>query len=201
MLSYMSLNDETIIIHKYASRRLYNTSTSKYVTLDDISRLIKKDFLIKILDKETGNDCTNQYLLQIISNYEEKNGSNLPENFLLEIIKSYNTTTQNFLPDLITRSFNFFKNNQEELLKNIKKTNNENENDIGNIFFSNDVVKNWLSFQERYFEESFKNVFNDKNVKKKYETNIKQNSENETLRKEINEIKNQLQKITKILKK
>ena len=44
----MSLNDETIIIHKYASRRLYNTSTSKYVTLDDISRLIKKDFLIKI---------------------------------------------------------------------------------------------------------------------------------------------------------
>ena len=72
----MSLNDEAIIIHKYASRRLYNTSTSKYVTLDDISRLIKKDFLIKILDKETGNDCTNQYLLQIISNYEEKNGSN-----------------------------------------------------------------------------------------------------------------------------
>ena len=197
----MSLNDETIIIHKYASRRLYNTSTSKYVTLDDISRLIKKDFLIKILDKETGNDCTNQYLLQIISNYEEKNGSNLPENFLLEIIKSYNTTTQNFLPDLITRSFNFFKNNQEELLKNIKKTKNENENDIGNIFFSNDVVKNWLSFQERYFEESFKNVHYDKNVKKKYETNIKQNSENETLRKEINEIKNQLQKITKILKK
>lgn len=203
----MSLNNKTVIIHKYASRRLYNTSTSKYVTLDEITRLIKKNLLIKIIDKETGNDCTNQYLLQIISNFEEKNGSNLPENFLLEIIKSYNTTSQNILPDLITKSFNIFKNYQAELLKNLKKnkTKNKNDNEIDieeeNIFFSNDVVKNWFSFQEKYFEDAFKTVFISKNEKKYYENNTHKKSENDMLKKEIEELKNQLNEITKILKK
>ena len=60
----MDNNSDTIIINKYASRRLYNTNSSEYVTLDDLCRLINEGKNFKIIDKDSGKDITNQYLLQ-----------------------------------------------------------------------------------------------------------------------------------------
>ena len=82
------MSEEQILITRYSSRRLYNTNSSEYVTLEEISTLIKSGKNIKIIDKQTGEDLTKQYLLQIISDIENKDGNVLPENMLTEIIKS-----------------------------------------------------------------------------------------------------------------
>ena len=82
------MSEEQILITRYSSRRLYNTNSSEYVTLEEISTLIKSGKNIKIIDKQTGEDVTKQYLLQIISDIENKDGNVLPENMLTEIIKS-----------------------------------------------------------------------------------------------------------------
>ena len=64
------MSEEQILITRYSSRRLYNTNSSEYVTLEEISTLIKSGKNIKIIDKQTGEDLTKQYLLQIISDIE-----------------------------------------------------------------------------------------------------------------------------------
>ena len=79
---------DKIIITKYSSRRLYNTQTSEYVTLDQIAEFIRDSKEVQIIDKETNEDVTNQYLLQIISDYEIKKGASIPKDILTEIIKS-----------------------------------------------------------------------------------------------------------------
>ena len=77
------MSEEQILITRYSSRRLYNTNSSEYVTLEEISTLIKSGKNIKIIDKQTGEDLTKQYLLQIISDIENKDGNVLPENLSL----------------------------------------------------------------------------------------------------------------------
>ena len=69
--------EEQILITRYSSRRLYNTNSSEYVTVEEISTLIKNGKNIKIIDKQTGEDLTKQYLLQIISDIENKDAARL----------------------------------------------------------------------------------------------------------------------------
>ena len=97
-------NSDTIIINKYSSRRLYNTNSSEYVTLDDLCKLINDGKNFKIIDKDTGKDITNQYLLQIISDLENKEGNVFPQDVLKEIILSYNNTAQKFMPEILSRT-------------------------------------------------------------------------------------------------
>ena len=92
------MSEDQILITRYSSRRLYNTNSSEYVTLEEISTLIKNGKNIKIIDKQTGEDLTKQYLLQIISDIENKDGNVLPENMLTEIIKSYSNATEKIYP-------------------------------------------------------------------------------------------------------
>ena len=87
------MSEDQILITRYSSRRLYNTNSSEYVTLEEISTLIKNGKNIKIIDKQTGEDLTKQYLLQIISDIDNKDGNVLTENMLTEIIKSYSNAT------------------------------------------------------------------------------------------------------------
>ena len=101
----MSASEDTIIINKYSSRRLYNTNSSEYVTLEDLYNLINSGKSFKIIDKDTGNEITNQYLLQIISDLENKEGSVFPQDVLKQIILSYNNTAQKFMPDILSRTF------------------------------------------------------------------------------------------------
>ena len=149
-----------VIITKYSSRRLYNTSTSEYVTLEQIAQIIRDGREIQIIDKETNEDVTNQYLLQIISEYEGNNGNTLPKNILTEIIKNYNTTTQNIMPEILAKTFDFWKKNQNEFFKNF----NSNKN------FDNDnmkMINEWQNLQS----DVFKNMVDPwlKNSNKKHE--------------------------------
>jgi polyhydroxyalkanoate synthesis repressor PhaR len=136
---------DKIIITKYSSRRLYNTQTSEYVTLDQIAEFIRDGKEVQIIDKETNEDVTNQYLLQIISDYEIKKGASIPKDILTEIIKSYSGASKNFMPEILSQTFNFMKENQEKFLKSFNSNFDVNSNNEK----STETLKNWQDFQSQ----------------------------------------------------
>ena len=110
---------EPILINRYASRRLYNTQTSEYVTLDEISALIKDGNDVEIRDRKSGEDLTRQFLLQIITEQESKGENVLPVNVLTGLVRSYSTTAQGVLPDFLSKSYEMFTQQQTSMLEKI----------------------------------------------------------------------------------
>ncbi len=92
-------------IKRYASRRLYNTESSDYVTLDDIARVISGGREVQIVDLKTGDDLTRQYLLQIIAEHESGSDSLLPLEVLTELVRSYADRAQAVVPQFLAASF------------------------------------------------------------------------------------------------
>src|SRR3990167_11235518 len=90
-----------IIIKKYANRRLYDTSTSSYVTLDHLSDLVREGRDFEVRDAKTGDDLTRQVLTQIIFEQETKGQGAVPLNFLRQLIGFYGGVVQTFLPALL----------------------------------------------------------------------------------------------------
>lgn len=105
--------DDPIIIKKYANRRLYDTSSSSYVTLEHLSTLVRdgKDFVVQ--DAKTGEDLTRSVLTQIIFEQENKGGNALPLNFLRQVIRFYGDSVQQALPTYLDMAMNNFTRNQE----------------------------------------------------------------------------------------
>jgi len=110
---------EQILITRYSSRRLYNSNTSDYVTLDDITALIREGKEVKIIDKKSGDDITRQILLQIITEHESRGENILPLNVLTDIVRSYSNQAQELVPDFLEQSFQILKKKQEEILGNL----------------------------------------------------------------------------------
>jgi polyhydroxyalkanoate synthesis repressor PhaR len=108
--------DEPIVIKKYANRRLYNTASSAYVTLEHLSDMVKegKDFVV--YDAKTNEDITRSVLTQIIFEQEGRNGQNLlPISFLRQLIRFYGDNMQAFLPSYLEMSLDSFSKQQESL--------------------------------------------------------------------------------------
>jgi len=80
--------DKPLLIKRYASRRLYNTETSDYVTLEDIAGFIRAGREVQIIDLKSGDDLTRQYLLQIIAEHESRGENILPVNVLNDLVRS-----------------------------------------------------------------------------------------------------------------
>ena len=110
---------DPILINRYASRRLYNTQTSEYVTLDEISELIKQGHDVEIRDRKTGEDLTRQFLLQIITEQESKVENVLPVNVLTGLVRSYSTAAQGILPDFLSQSYEMFTQQQQSMMEKI----------------------------------------------------------------------------------
>ncbi len=106
-----------IIIKKYANRRLYDTSTSSYVTLDHLSDLVREGRDFEVRDARTGEDLTRQVLTQIIFEKETKGQGALPLNFLRQLIGFYGGGAQTFLPAFLDMSMNAFSDAQKEWRK------------------------------------------------------------------------------------
>ena len=157
---------DKIIITKYSSRRLYNTQTSEYVTLDQIADLIRDGKDIQIIDKETNEDVTNQYLLQIISDYEIKKGASIPKDILTEIIKSYSDASKNFMPEILSQTFNFMKENQEKFLKSFNSNFDVNSNNEKNT----ETLKNWQDFQSQMMSNIIYPWYDNSNTQDSSET-------------------------------
>ena len=103
------------IIKKYANRRLYDTSTSSYVTLDYLSDLVRRGVEFEVRDAKSGEDLTRAVLTQIIFEKETKGDGALPVDFLRQLIGFYGGGAQNFLPAWLDMSMNSFAESQERM--------------------------------------------------------------------------------------
>lgn len=107
---------EPIVIKKYANRRLYNTDTSSYVTLDDLCDMVKEGSEFIVYDAKSGEDLTRSVLTQIIFEQEGKSGQNLlPINFLRNLIPFYDNNLKDFVPHYLESSMQTFMKNQEKM--------------------------------------------------------------------------------------
>lgn len=107
-----------LLIKRYASRRLYNTETSDYVTLEDIATIIRAGRLVQIIDLKSGDDLTRQYLLQIIAEHESRGEAVLPLDVLTDLVRSYTTQTRSIVPQFLSSSFQMLRDSQSQFLEN-----------------------------------------------------------------------------------
>ncbi|WP_397595007.1 polyhydroxyalkanoate synthesis repressor PhaR [Sphingorhabdus sp.] len=106
---------DPIIIKKYANRRLYNTQSSKYITLDFLAELTRKDVQFKVVDAKTGDDITHSVLTQIIMEEETGGQGMLPVSFLRQIIALYGDSMQGLVPQFLESSMDNFRKNQKQV--------------------------------------------------------------------------------------
>lgn len=113
---------DAVIIKKYANRRLYNTRSSSYITLEDLSKMVRENVDFTVLDAKTGDDITHSILTQIIMD-EESNGTQqmLPVSFLRQLIGMYGNSMQALMPSYLEASMANFRENQSKIREAFEK--------------------------------------------------------------------------------
>ncbi len=124
----MATDKDTLLIKRYASRRLYNTETSDYVTLDDIASFIRDGREVQIIDLKTGDDLTRQFLLQIIAEHESRGENVLPVDVLTDLVRSYTTQAQSVVPQFLAASFDMLREGQSKMMENLEHLPNPMKN-------------------------------------------------------------------------
>lgn len=119
----MTEDNKPLLIKRYASRRLYNTETSDYVTLEDIATFIRAGREVQIVDLKSGDDLTRQYLLQIIAEHESRGESVLPLGVLTDLVRSYTTQAQSVVPEFLAMSFEMLREGQSKMVENMTRAN------------------------------------------------------------------------------
>lgn len=115
----MAEDAKPLLIKRYASRRLYNTETSDYVTLEDIASFIREGREVQIVDLKSGDDLTRQYLLQIIAEHESRGENVLPVDVLTDLVRSYTTSAQSVVPQFLAASFELLREGQSKMMENL----------------------------------------------------------------------------------
>lgn len=115
----MADTSKPLLIKRYASRRLYNTETSDYVTLEDISTFIRDGREVQIVDLKSGDDLTRQYLLQIITEHEGRGENVLPIDVLNDLVRSYTTQATSVVPQFLQMSFDMLREGQTKMMENM----------------------------------------------------------------------------------
>ncbi len=111
---------DPVIIKKYANRRLYNTDTSSYVTLDDLAEMVKAERNFTVHDAKTGEDLTHAVLTQIIVEEESKGHNLLPINFLRQLIRLYGDSIEQLVPSYLEFSLDSLTREQDRYAKQIE---------------------------------------------------------------------------------
>lgn len=119
----MAETGKPLLIKRYASRRLYNTETSDYVTLEDIASFIREGRDVQIVDLKSGDDLTRQYLLQIIAEHESRGQSVLPVDVLTDLVRSYTSQASSIVPQFLAASFEMLREGQSQMMENMAKVN------------------------------------------------------------------------------
>ena len=114
--------DGTVIIKKYANRRLYNTETSSYITLDHLAAMIREGRDFKVVDAKSDVDITHNVLTQIIMEEEARGQTMLPVNFLRQLIAMYGDSMQAMVPGYLDASMESFRRNQEQFKSAVEGT-------------------------------------------------------------------------------
>src|SRR5215212_8651651 len=109
----MAKSSGKVTIKKYANRRLYDTESSTYITLDRLAHMVREGREFEVVDAKTGEDITRQVLTQIIVDEEARGGETmLPINFLKQLIGLYGNSMQNFVPQYLEAAMDAFQRNQ-----------------------------------------------------------------------------------------
>lgn len=119
----MADTSKPLLIKRYASRRLYNTETSDYVTLEDIALFIREGREVQIVDLKSGDDLTRQYLLQIIAEHESRGESVLPVDVLTDLVRSYTSQAASVVPQFLAASFEMLRDGQSKAMEGMTKAN------------------------------------------------------------------------------
>jgi polyhydroxyalkanoate synthesis repressor PhaR len=137
---------QTVVVKKYANRRLYNTESSSYITLDNLAEMVRQGRDFVVYDAKTGEDITRGVLTQIIVEEEGKQGQNLlPTAFLRQLIGFYGDQVQSLVPKYLEQAMGAFSHQQEQMRATMQKT-------MGNLFpFGNmeEVSRQNLAMMER----------------------------------------------------
>ncbi len=113
---------DAVIIKKYANRRLYNTSSSSYITLDDLATMVRDNVEFLVLDAKSGEDITHSILTQIIMDEEAASGQQmLPVSFLRQLIGMYGNSMQAMMPSYLEASMANFRDNQSKIREAFEK--------------------------------------------------------------------------------
>jgi polyhydroxyalkanoate synthesis repressor PhaR len=108
-----------VTIKKYANRRLYNTATSAYVTLEHLAQMVRDGIDFIVFDAKAGDDITRSILTQIILEAENAGNNLLPVDFLRNIIRSYGDSVQGFLPSYLDLAMKSFADSREQFSKSM----------------------------------------------------------------------------------
>jgi polyhydroxyalkanoate synthesis repressor PhaR len=108
----MAKSSDKVTIKKYANRRLYDTESSTYITLDRLAHMVREGREFEVVDAKTGEDITRQVLTQIIVEEEARGATMLPINFLKQLIGLYGNSMQNFVPEYLEAAMDAFQRNQ-----------------------------------------------------------------------------------------
>ncbi|CAA9528606.1 MAG: polyhydroxyalkanoate synthesis repressor PhaR [uncultured Sphingosinicella sp.] len=106
--------DDVVIIKKYANRRLYNTESSTYITLEHLAEMVRQKREFKVVDAKTGEDITHNVLTLIIMEEEARGTTMLPVNFLRQLIAMYGDSMQAMVPQYLEASLEAFQRNQSQ---------------------------------------------------------------------------------------
>lgn len=112
---------DAIIIKKYANRRLYNTSSSSYITLDDLAKMVRENIEFQVIDAKSGDDITHSILTQIIMDEEANGEQMLPVSFLRQLIGMYGNSMQAMMPSYLEASMANFRENQSKIREVFEK--------------------------------------------------------------------------------
>ncbi len=140
MAAKNTADGEPIVIKKYANRRLYNTQSSSYITLDDLARMVRTGVDFKVLDAKSGNDITHAILTQIIMEEEAHGEQMLPVSFLRDLISMYGNSMQSMMPPYLEAAMDSFRTNQSSLREAFQSS-------MGADAFSKMAEQNMAMFQ------------------------------------------------------
>ena len=108
----MAKSSAKVTIKKYANRRLYDTESSAYITLDRLAQMVREGREFEVIDAKSGEDITRQVLTQIIVEEEARGATMLPLSFLKQLIGLYGNSMQNFVPQYLEAAMDAFQRNQ-----------------------------------------------------------------------------------------
>ncbi len=115
-------NPQPVIVKKYANRRLYNTESSSYITLDNLAEMVRNNRDFVVYDAKNGDDITRAVLTQIIVEEEGKGNALLPINFLRQLIGVYGTDMPGLMPKYLDQAMTNFLRQQETMRETVSKT-------------------------------------------------------------------------------
>ncbi len=111
----MAKPSDKVTIKKYANRRLYDTESSAYITLDRLAELVREGREFEVVDAKSGEDITRHVLTQIIVDEESRGSTMLPVNFLKQLIGLYGNSMQGVVPQYLEAAMDAFKRNQQAI--------------------------------------------------------------------------------------